>query len=214
MACECGAYRSFEFRNGQDVCRGCGHVRQVARQPLLVVTGGAASGKSSICRAWERDSRVFALDLDVIGRDPVVRRPGDTDYVGFWGFLLRLGLEVQLNGLAPLFCGLCLPEQITANAEAEQFHGVHVLALVCEETELTARIQARFGGTEAAARPDVHFDVNRRLRAVTLPEPHTYTILDTSGWRVADTLRAAEEWVQTTLHIAEPGVLQQPYDRR
>jgi hypothetical protein len=165
----------------------------------MLVTGGAASGKSTVCRAWEDDRRVFALDLDVVGLDPFIRRPGDSNFVGLWGFNLRLALEVQLNGLAPLLCGACKLEQIFANPEAEQFAGVHVLALLCDEGDLLKRIASRPGGEAAMVRPDVHADINRRLRDATLEPPHSITFFETSGRNVDDTLRFACDWVEGLL---------------
>jgi hypothetical protein len=202
LSCECGAYKSFDFRDGVDVCRHCGRIRDVARKPLIVITGGAASGKSTICRAWEGDPRVFALDLDVVGNDHFVRHPGDTDYSGLWGFNLRLALEMQLNGLVPLLCGFCYPGQIVANAEARQFAGVHVLALVCDEAELLERIHGRAGGELAAAKPAMHRDVNERLRSEVLEPPDSITLLDTTGWSVRQTLASAGEWIEGVVSTA------------
>src|SRR5207247_565555 len=96
---------------------------------------------------------------------------------------------------APLFCGACKLEQIFANPEAEQFAGVHVLALLCDEGDLLKRIASRPGGEAAMARPDVHAAVNRCLREATLEPPHSITFFETSGRSVGETLRVARDWV-------------------
>jgi len=86
------------------------------------------------------------------------------DYPAFWRYLMRLAHEIAQNGCTVAYFGVALPEQILANTDMVQyFEAVHILGLVCREGDLRARIVGRPGGEAAAARLDVHLEINRRI---------------------------------------------------
>jgi predicted kinase len=179
MVCEaCGGHQRLMPLVGDALaCGHCGASRALVRPPLMVVAGAAASGKSTLCqRLAGTVDGVVVLDADVLADDLVaVAAPDDRppDFPAFWGALLRLAHEIGQNGPAVAYFGVTLPEQVLANAALlPYFAGVHLLGLVCDDEVLRRRLGARAGGDAAAARVEVHLDVNRRLReaAATTPD--------------------------------------------
>lgn len=193
----CGSYsREVRGREGLQ-CRTCGHPSAVAPRPILVVTGAAASGKSTICAGLAGVPGLLALDGDVLAGGAAAVADGRKDYAGFWRFLLDLGREIHLNGLAPVYCCISLPSQVLEGADLARFTAVHFLALRCDEDDLSSRILTRRGGEASAANLDFHLDFNRRLPQVVVPAPHTLTALNTSGVTVHETVDLAARWART-----------------
>jgi hypothetical protein len=104
------------------------------RGPLLVVTGAAAAGKSTVCASLAGRPGMLSLDGDVLAGGAAAVSDGRRDYPAFWRYLLEVAREIAANGLCTAYCGVCLPEQVLANAETGYFAGVHFLALVSGET--------------------------------------------------------------------------------
>src|SRR4029077_17922661 len=103
-------------------------------------------------------------------------------------------------GLAPLLCGFCFPEQIVATNLFEQFAGLHVLALVCDEAEMERRIRERPGGDRAVAAPSELFRaLNRHLQRATMQQSTTFSVLDTTSMPIESTLAAAGNWIEACL---------------
>jgi len=77
---------------------------------------------------------------------------------------MRLAHEISQNGVAVAYFGITRPEQVLANEDLfAYFDGVHILGLVCDDSELRRRIRERAGGHASAARVDLHLHINRRL---------------------------------------------------
>lgn len=133
----------------------------------MVVAGAAGTGKSTLCQllAGTVDGTVV-IDADILSEDVVSVVSPRHDYPAFWRTLMRLAHEIAQNDVAVAYFGITFPDQILANSDLlAYFDGVHILALVCDEADLRQRIQARSGGHAAAARIDLHLDLNRRLRS-------------------------------------------------
>jgi hypothetical protein len=188
-------------------CPGCGHYRrEVAGAcahcgtpvppggPLLVVTGAAAAGKSTVCAALARLPGMLALDGDVLAAGAAAVADGRRDYAAFWAYLLELAREVQDNGLIPAYACVCLPEQVLANPAVGHFAAVHFLVLTCDG--VAERIAGRRGAPSAVARTAVHVELDAVLRRAVVPAPHTLTVLDTTGSAPAGTVAAAVRWAE------------------
>jgi gluconate kinase len=149
------------------VCDHCGATRRFVRPPLMVIAGAAGTGKSTLCqRLAGTIPGTVVIDADVLAEDLVAVVSPNHDYPAFWRSLMRLAHEIAQNGVAVAYVGVTLPEQLVANDDLfDYFDGVHILGLVCDETDLRQRIEARAGGYASAAHVERHLDINRRIGA-------------------------------------------------
>ena len=157
---------------------------------MLVVTGAAAAGKSTVGAALAGRPGLLVLDGDVLAAG-AASMAGRRDYTGFWSYLLSIAAEVHRNGLTPVFSCICLPEQVIGPAGGRP---VHFLALVSDAGTVRRRITDRAGG-----RPEIDLDFHagfdRRLRECAVVLPHTFRLLDTAALTVEATVAAAHDWV-------------------
>ena len=158
---------------------------------VLVITGAAATGKSTIGDHLRGGSGLLVVDGDVLGRGAAATAGGRRDYVGFWRYVLTICREVRSNGLVPVVPCICLPEQVLAAVDDEV---VHFLALLSDPATVRRRIVGRRDVSEVPS-PESHVDLDRRLREVTTtPAPHTWTTHDVRAGDVRTTTRAGESW--------------------
>jgi hypothetical protein len=167
--------------------------------PVLVVTGAAGTGKSTVCAGLAGLDGLLALDGDVLARGAAAVADGRGDYDAFWSYLLQIARDVHSNGLIPVFACVCLPDQVLGSAEMSRVAAVHFLVLGCQESDLRRRIQTRVGATAAAARVDFHLDLNRRLQTASVAAPNTLDRHDTTSETPEQTVGAARAWV--TVHL-------------
>lgn len=166
--------------------------------PLLIVTGAAAAGKSTACRALAAEAGVLALDGDVIAAGAAAVAGGRAEYSAFWRYVLSLARGITDNGLVPVICGVCLPEQVLAN-DCTGFDGVHFLVLTCAPHELEQRIRGRTGAESAIRNVRKHLAINAELRQAEVVPPHTLTVFDSTGLTPVDTTAAVRDWVAQRL---------------
>jgi gluconate kinase len=158
---------------------------------VLVITGAAATGKSTIGDRLRARPGLLVVDGDVLGRGAAATAYGRRDYVGFWRFVLAVCGEVRSNGLVPVVPCICLPDQVLAAATDEV---VHFLALVSDEQTVRRRIAERHGVSDVPS-PETHVQFDRTLRGVTyVPEPHTWSRLDVSVVDLAHTVERGAAW--------------------
>jgi hypothetical protein len=147
-----------------------------------------------VCAGLAGRPGLLALDGDVLAGGAVAVSDGRRDYGAFWGYLLDIAREIQCNDLVPVYCCICLPEQVLASTDVARFSGVHFLTLVCDRDELRERILTRCGADSSVANIDFHLSLNDQLRQVTVAPPHSLSSLVTSGKTPAQTVAAAREW--------------------
>jgi hypothetical protein len=158
---------------------------------VLVVTGAAATGKTTIGDHLRGRDGLVVLDGDVLGRGAAATAYGRRDYVGFWRFALAVCREVRTNGLVPVVPCICLPEQVLAAVDDEV---VHFLALLSEPGTVRRRIAGRTAVSDVPS-PDSHVELDRRLREVgSVPAPHTWTTHDVTSGDVCTTLDVGAAW--------------------
>jgi hypothetical protein len=166
----------------------------MTRQPVavLVITGAAGAGKSTVGTALASEPGLLVLDGDVLASGATAVAGGARDYASFWRYLLAIAGEVHRNGLVPVFPCICLPDQVlTAGPQAP----VHFLALVSEPATVRRRIRDR-AGTGPAIDLEFHARFDATLRGCRTVDPHTFTLLDTSRQQPATTIAAARTWVR------------------
>lgn len=166
---------------------------------VLVITGAAATGKSTIGDHLRQRLDLLVIDGDVLGRGAAATAYGRRDYVEFWRFVLAVCREVRSNGLVPVVPCICLPDQVLAATTDEV---VHFLALVSDEQTVRRRIAGRQGVSEVPS-PETHILFDHRLRGVgTLPDPHTWAQHDVVTSDVDQTRAVGAAWADRVIGLA------------
>jgi len=163
---------------------------------VLVITGAAATGKSTLGNHLRGGDGLVVIDGDVLGRGASATAEGRRDYVGFWRYVLAICGEVRTNGLVPVVPCICLPEQVLAAVDDEV---VHFLALLSEPGTVRRRIAARAHVSDVPS-PESHVELDRRLRGVAdVPAPHTWTTQDVTAGDVRSAQEAGAAWAAHVL---------------
>lgn len=157
---------------------------------LLVITGAAATGKSTIGDHLRRRPELLVIDGDVLGRGAAATAEGRRDYVGFWRYVVALCVEVRSNGLMPVVPCICLPSQVLTAVDGEV---VHFFGLVSEPSAIRRRIAERREVSDVPS-PESHVQFDSTLRGVSVPHPHTWQRHDVANTALSETLAAASEW--------------------
>jgi gluconate kinase len=181
-------------------CPQCAAERPFARPPLLIITGTAGIGKSTLCArlAGTIPGAVF-LDADVLAVDLVSVVPPNQDYPAFWRSMMRLAHELAQNNVVVVYFSVMLPEQVLANSDVLSFFdSVRFLCLTCAPDVLRARFAGRGGNTVATNRIDVWLDFNSTLAAAASELP-AVTVLD-AGRPMDQVEHDVRHWVNTQLH--------------
>lgn len=147
-------------------CPHCADERLFVRPPLLVVTGTAGVGKSTVCaRLAGTIPGAALLDADIHAEDLVSVVPPNHDYPAFWRSMMRVAHELAQNNLVVAYFATMLPEQVLTNSDAlRYFDSVHFLCLTCSPDVLRVRIARRVGSAAGTARIDAHLEVERATR--------------------------------------------------
>jgi 2-phosphoglycerate kinase len=135
-------------------CPFCGYERPYHRPPLLVVTGTAGAGKSTICaRLAGQIPGTVLLDADVFAGDMISVVPPNHDYPAFWKSMARLAHEIAQSDLAVVFFSTMLPEQLMVNTDVlDYFKSVSFLCLTCDADSLRRRFVQRTGSGSITSR--------------------------------------------------------------
>jgi predicted ABC-type ATPase len=133
-------------------CPHCADERPFVRPPLLVVTGAAGVGKSTLCaRLAGTIPGAVLLDADIFAADLISVVPPNHDYPAFWRSMIRLAHELAQKNVVVVYFSTRLPEQLLANTDAlNYFDSVHFLCLTCPPKVLRARLAAHEGGGATA----------------------------------------------------------------
>jgi hypothetical protein len=177
-------------------CPRCSSVDPAAAlQPVLVVAGASASGKTTIfpllARRLARECIVFDADwlIDPLGGDVATLD---------WDLLRNLWIHVAhgvaQNGLPTLLLGGLLPEQLEALNARRWVRSLHFLLLDCDDDIRRTRIDARPAGRT--------HDVERQVAFAQYLRPRFPTIVDTSSGNVDDTADQVAAWARTTIATA------------
>jgi predicted kinase len=180
------------------------------RPPLLVVTGPAGVGKSTVCgRVAGTIPGAALLDADVLGERHVDVVSPNPDYRGFWRSLLRLAHELAQNGLVVVYFSVMLPEQVLANADAVGYFGsVHFLCLTAPPDVLRARTARQAGRVDRTGgslddRTAAGDDFNAALLAAATGTPRT-TIIDATR-PIGEVVCAVRHWIEALVAVNSRG---------
>jgi AAA domain-containing protein len=195
---QCGMYHADKVIDPTGpfaICPECGFKNPFRMLPLLIVTGASGAGKSTACQHLVGQvTQAVLLDSDILWR-PEFNSP-ETNHRDYFELWLRLCKNISQSGRPVVLfgAGVGVPENIEPCIERRYFSNVHYLALVCSDSTLSERLQARplWRGTRDAAYIDGHIRFNRwfqeydRQPAIeridttnTLPE---VTVAQVSSW--------------------------------
>jgi hypothetical protein len=185
------------------VCQACGHEHPFVRLPLLIVTGASGTGKSTVLLKLVAEQSAFVcLDSDILWRDEFSKPENDfRDYRNLW---LRVAKNIAQNGRPVVLFGSATPGQFEQCAESRYFSGIHYLALVCSDNELTRRLKARpvwrNSGTEAVLEQMTKF--NRWLIDNAANSNPPMSLLDTSTITLEESIEATKKWIASCQKIS------------
>jgi hypothetical protein len=177
------------------ICQACKHEHPFLRLPLLIITGASGTGKSTVALKLVTDqSAVVCLDSDILWRDEFSKPDNDfRDYRNLW---LRMAKNIAQNGRPVVLFGSATPGQFEQCAESRYFSGIHYLALVCDEGELTRRLRARpvwrNSGSEAVLEGMTKF--NQWLIDNAAKSVPPMSLLDTSELSLDESVDATKKW--------------------
>jgi predicted kinase len=185
-------------------CPHCAHERHFVRPPLLVVTGTAGIGKSTLCIGLAGTiPDAILLDADILAVDLVSVAPPNQDYPAFWRSMMRLAHELAQNNVVVVYFSTMLPEQVLANSDVlGYFDSVHFLCLTCPPEVLRTRLAGRDESAAATARVDVWNDFNTALVAAASEIP-TATVVD-AGRTTDKVEHDVRLWINTHYTSAMP----------
>ena len=194
----CGEWTDDFAVAGQEAvlaCPACGHRRPLLRLPLFALTGPSGAGKSAVGTILAgRLRQVVVLEQDLLWL-PDQLDPAD-EHRQFRRLWLRLVAALHQNGRPVLLCGTVVPGQFEACPERRLIGEIHYLALVCDDTELEARLRARpvwrQWDDEKVARMLAFNQWVKHNAATTTPPMQ---LLDTSGRSVQDSAECVQTWV-------------------
>jgi predicted ABC-type ATPase len=186
-------------------CPHCANERPFVRPPLLVVTGTAGIGKSTLCaRLAGSIPGAVLLDADILAADLSSVVPPNQDYAAFWRSMMRLAHELAQNNVVVVYFSTMLPEQLLANSDAlTYFDSVHFLCLTCTSDVLRSRLAGREGGGATArmkvsSRIKVWRDFNGALVKAASETPSA-TVVD-AGRTIDQVEHDVRQWINTQLH--------------
>ncbi len=181
-------------------CPHCGDERPFVRPALLVVTGTAGIGKSTLCaRLAGTIPGAVLLDADVFAEDLISVVPPNQDYPAFWRSMMRLAHELAQNDVVVVYFSTMLPQQVLSNSDVVRyFDSAHFLCLTCPPEVLRARLGGRDGSEAVTARVDVWLDFNDALVAAASKIP-TATVVD-AGRTITQVEHDVRRWINTHLH--------------
>jgi broad-specificity NMP kinase len=180
-------------------CPHCANERPFVRPPLLVVTGAAGIGKSTLCAQLAGTiPGAVLLDADVFAADLVSVVPPNQDYPAFWRSMMRLAHELAQNDVVVVYFSTMLPEQVLVNTDVlTYFESAHFLCLTCPPAVLRSRLAGRAGSGAVAARIERWAEFNSALVA-TAGEIPTVTIVD-AGQTTDQVTQEVRHWINTQL---------------
>jgi molybdopterin-guanine dinucleotide biosynthesis protein len=120
-------------------CPSCGHEEERRRLPFFSVTGPSGSGKSTLVRRlWRELPECVTLDGDLLWNPKIWK-----EREAFYTLWLSLAAQISQSGRPVVLCTAAMPDDWHNATPRVLVANVHMLALVCDETELLSRLATR-----------------------------------------------------------------------
>ncbi len=194
-------------RRAAAACPHCGHNHPFLRQPLLLVGGASAIGKSAILQQLTgRVTAAVLLDADLLWLQEFESpTDGNRRFFETW---LRLAKNIGQSGRPVVLfgAGLAVSENIESCLERRYFSRVRYLALVCDEDELRRRLLARpawrKSGQQRQLKEQLNFNLWLQQEGPNQTPP--LTLLDTTDATIQDAADAVKDWIARLLEPQAP----------
>ena len=178
------------------VCPDCGHTESFSQLPLLIVSGAAATGKSTVLRHLTGTIRSgVLLDSDVLWREEFKDDTG-----GYFRTWLRLCRDISQSGRPPVLfgTGFGVPENVEQQPQRQCFSEIHYLILVCDDEVQRTRLlnRPKWRRPNQAELAD-QIEYNQWLKANT--EQNGMSTIDTTNADVANTAENVHAWITSRL---------------
>lgn len=178
------------------VCPECGHTDPFRQLPLLIVSGAAATGKSSVLREIRGTITTgLLLDSDVLWREEF--QDGPRGYFRTW---LRLCRDIAQSGHPPVLfgTGFGVPENLQQHPQHACFSQIHYLVLVCDDDKQRERLRNRPEWRKPSqSELEDQLEYNQWLKANA--EQEGMTKLDTTEAEVTSTAERVQDWIEDHL---------------
>lgn len=180
------------------ICESCGSRWAFHRLPLFVLTGPSGSGKTTVAHRLMTGimPEVTFVEQDLFWwgdfRDP-------TDgYADLGNLCLNLAFELGRNGRPVVLVGSCMPDRYETRTRRRFFAETHYAALVCEDSVLRARLEARGSGywTDVI---DTMVEWNQTLRRGETTNDKPIHLIDTTVATVDETADEIADWIRAGL---------------
>jgi len=197
----CGVYRADKIVDAAAsiaVCPACGHREAFRLQPLFVVGGASAAGKSTVCRQIAtRCANAVVLETDILWRAEF-DSPA-TQYREYFEMWLRVAKNVGQAGRPAVLIGggFAVPDNLERCIERRYFSTIHYAAIVCDDAVLEARLRARPAWRDSLGTIEQQLAFNRWLVA-RRGEPPLHRI-DTTDADERTTANEVLEWIEASL---------------
>ena len=200
----CGLYRADKIidPSGPDaICPVCGHRHPFRSLPLMLVSGASGTGKTTVCQKLiGQISEAVLLDTDILWR-PEFNKPDD-QYRDFFETWLRMAKNIGQSGRPVVLfgAGVGVPENLEMCIERRYFSALHYLALTCEESVLTRRLQDRpqWRDSHDPVVIDEQIRFNQWFGTNTIQNEAKIELLDTTTVSVQTTAEDVAAWIRRT----------------
>jgi broad-specificity NMP kinase len=184
-------------------CRSCGaSVPYRLSPPLLFLTGPSGAGKTTVYRHLSGHvAEAVLIDQDLLwGVDPTFDDPS-TEYRRFRTLVFAMGLRIARNGRPVVIEGTTLPKQYESLPARPLVSSTAYLALVCDDDELVARLQARPAWRRSSTPEFIEgmLRLNRAYKAEGRTWSPPVELLDTTGRTVEETAADVHAWIRRSI---------------
>lgn len=172
-------------------CPTCGHEEERLRLPFFSITGASGSGKSTLLRRlWRELPECVAFDGDVLWHGEFWNRRDE-----FYARWLAVAGQASQSGQAVVVCTAAMPDDWERNDFRVFVGEIRMLALVCDEEALLARLGARGRPVDVQAPDDFLAETANFNRWLRERVEH----LDTSLLKRDEVAARAAAWVRERL---------------
>ena len=203
-ACEnCGRYipdADIDPDGPYIVCDYCGFKLPFRRLPLFIIIGASGTGKTTLCvkiAAMDEKPDLVYLDSDML----LMKGLADAGWDRYRNTWLWVCFNIAQSGRPVALFGSAMPSDFENAPRRKYFSTIHYLALTCDSETMRDRLSQRPEWRQSS-KPEFiekHVEWNQRFidNAATAVPP--YSILDTTGKTLQDTIMDFFKWIGSCL---------------